>query len=137
MQTLTSFNDLPYPFSTSCKLPDDSLVDIYVKNSVQTGLQFEFPIRPAGGSGFGILSDADMLWRSDVEDDTHEARAAAFLTQLFEYKDFYTYTDGVFSLPVVGLVSHGETVDAIYKASGESGYSPRNTQVVPLMLQLS
>ena len=110
-------------------------MDIYVTNCTQNALKFEFPIRPAGGSGFGILSDVDLLWRSDVEDDTHEARAAAFLTQLFEYKDFYS--NGGSLMPVVGLVTHGEMVDAIYKASGEVGYSPRNTQVVPLMLQLS
>ena len=77
-----------------------------------------------------------MLWRADVEDDTHVARATAFLAQVFEYKGFYSDESSDFgSLPVVGLVTHGETIDAVYKAAGESGYSPRNTQVVPLMIQ--
>jgi hypothetical protein len=137
VKTPTAANDLPSPFSTSCTLPSDSLTDIYIKNALPNALKFEFPIRPPGGSGFGLLSDPDMLWRSDVVDDTHVTRATAFLSQLFEYKSFYCDSESILdSVPVIGLVTHGETINAIYKASGETGYSPLNTQVVPLMIQI-
>lgn len=141
--TPTSLNDLPLPFSTSCDLPEDSLTEIYINRAAPDDLKFEFPIRPPGGSGFGLFSDSDMLWRSDVEDDTHVTRATAFLAQLFENRDFYcgneedTRRYNSSALPIIGLVTHGETIDAVYKASGEAGYSPRNTQVVPLMIEMS
>lgn len=136
--TSTALNDLPVPFSTSCVLPTDSLSEIYDTTNDHGSVKFEFPIRPPGGSGFGLFSDSDILWRSDVEDDTHVTRATAFLAQLFEYKNFYADESSITgALPIIGLVTHGETIDAVYKASGEIGYSPRNTQVVPLMIEIS
>jgi hypothetical protein len=133
VRTSTWLNDPPAPFSSTCKLPDDNLEDIYRDESIK----FEFPIRPIGGTGFGLFSDAESLWRSDVKDSTHESRALAFLSQLFDYKDFYTTTSNAdVSLPVIGVVTHGEMVRAVYSSIGEVPYEPRNTQVVPIMVDM-
>jgi hypothetical protein len=127
--TATSSNPLPEPFRTNCVLPDKSLSDIFGKSK----LPFNFNIRPAGGIGFGILSDADMLWRSDCIDDTHVTRAKAFLTQVFENVPPRNGENG----GIIGVITHGEMVDAIYKAAGiGNGYSPFNTEVVPLLVEM-
>jgi broad specificity phosphatase PhoE len=120
----TSLNkDAQYPFQTGCKLPDESLDDIY-GNSV---VNFTFPIRPPGGTGFGLFSDSDLLWRSDIYDEEIlENRALAFLSQVKEY---------TMSSSVVAVVTHGEIVEAIYKACGEIAYKPKNTEVVPLLIK--
>ena len=38
------------------------------------------------------------------------------------------------ALPVVGVVTHGEMIRAVYEALGQGAYSPLNTQVVPIMI---
>jgi hypothetical protein len=128
--TATSSSVFPDPFRSNCAVPDDYLAQIYQNSSVP----FIFKVRPPGGSGFGILSDAEMLWRSDSVDDTHEARSAVFLSQVFDYIPPRSENSG----GVVGVITHGEMIDAIYKAAGISeGYGPMNTEVVPLLLELS
>jgi hypothetical protein len=46
-----------------------------------------------------------------------------------------TDTDAPLLLPVVGVVTHGEMVRALYEALGQGSYDARNTQVVPLMIE--
>jgi phosphohistidine phosphatase SixA len=128
--TPTDCNQLPAPWNTGCGIPSDSLREIYSSSS----LNFTFPIRPVGGAGFGLIADNDILWRSDATDDTHEIRARAFLEQVYEYRSEFMLA-GDSSLPVVGVVTHGETISAVYEATGAAPYSPRNTQVVPLLVE--
>lgn len=123
VKTPTSSNPLSYPWQSGCKVPDDSLENVYNNSNVR----FSFPIRPAGGSGFGLLSDNDQLWRADVADDgIIKTRATAFLGQLYEYTA---------SSSVTAIVTHGEMINAIYLAAGENSYQPKNTEVVPLLLK--
>jgi broad specificity phosphatase PhoE len=117
----TSESALPSPWNSRCEIPNDSLSEIYSKSL----LNFSFPIRPAGGTGIGLVSDNDQLWRSDVVDDSHILRAKAFVNQLFEYDDH----------SVVFIVTHGEMIDAVYQALGESPYAALNTEVVPVLIQ--
>jgi broad specificity phosphatase PhoE len=120
--TPTSSIILPYPWQSGCKLPSDSLTEVYANSAVK----MSFPIRPAGGSGFGLISDYDQLWRADVADDVViQTRAAAFLSQLFEYTS---------PSSVTAVVTHGEMVRAIYEVAGEVSYNAVNTEVVPLLL---
>jgi broad specificity phosphatase PhoE len=123
VRTPTSATALPFPFATGCQLPDTSLQQLYGASPVH----FSFPIRPAGGEGFGVVSDADQLWRADVADDeVLESRATAFLGQL------PALTPPSSS---VAVVTHGEMVSAIYRAAGENSYGPKNTEVVPLLIE--
>jgi broad specificity phosphatase PhoE len=124
VKSSTSLNkDAEYPFQTGCKLPDESLEDLYEDSVVN----LSFPIRPPGGSGFGLFSDSDLLWRSDIYDeDILENRALAFLSQVKEYTP---------ASSVIAVVTHGEVINAVYKACGEVGYKPKNTEVVPLVIK--
>jgi hypothetical protein len=125
----TSQFPLPSPFVTGCDLPDDTLSELYGNASVPV----EFVIRPPGGSGFGLISDTDTLWRSDSVDESHVTRAKAYVQQILE---FIPPWNGLGNSGVTGLVTHGETIDAIYKAVGvNAGYNPGNTQVVPLVIE--
>ena len=152
----TALHTPPPPFDSSCTLPLDSLTEIYhtAASSSSSGdsppLLFEFPIRPPGGDGFGLYSDAESLWRADVAeaDQSQQTRAMAFIAQLFQYREFYTQPTAAGSgeegeegsallLPVVGVVTHGEMVSAVYEALGEDAYSPKNTQVVPVMIEMA
>lgn len=131
----TSEHSLPSPWNTGCKLPSESLLDIYSCSSSNSQsdacqfptLPFQFPIRPPGGDGVGLISDSDQLWRSDSVDSTHKERSLTFLNQLFEY-----FPDN----SVIGVVTHGEMVEAVYESLGQFPYGPRNTQVVPIMIEL-
>ncbi len=84
-------------------------------------------MRPPGGDGFGLISDNDQIWRNDFVDDTHILRSIAFLSEVFEYLK---------GSSVVGIVTHGEIINAMYEAVGESSYQPLNTQVVPMLIEL-
>jgi len=134
--TKTDLHNPPAPFSSGCTLPDDSLAEIYSTNS-DSNLTFEFPIRPPGGTGWGMYSDEESLWRSDVEDQSHQSRALAFLTQLFEHQADLSADSRSKNAGVVGVVTHGEMIRAVYEAVGEVAYDALNTQVVPLMLERS
>lgn len=124
VKTPTDTNPLPPPWATGCQIPSDSLESLF-SNAAQ--VKFTFPIRPPGGTGFGLVSDYDELWRSDSKDDMVIAtRAKAFLAQLRD-----STADG----SVVAVVTHGEMVSAIYEAAGEQPYSPKNTEVVPLLIK--
>lgn len=126
----TNGSPLSAPWSSGCStIPSDSLISIYGDPSV-VGLKFLFPIRPPGGSGLGLFSDYDELWRSDVVDDSHINRSRAFIEQLYAL-DSVEAVDG----SVVGLVTHGEMVEAVYEALGEVAYGPVNTEVVPIMIE--
>lgn len=132
--TSTSEHSLPPPFNTGCNLPDESLLDIYTcttnlkSNACKyPTLPFKFPIRPPGGNGIGLISDSDQLWRYDSVDDSHILRSLTFLKQLYEY-----YPDN----QVIGVVTHGEMIQAIYESLGEFPYPAKNTQVVPLLIEL-
>jgi hypothetical protein len=129
----TSLHSPAAPYSSGCALPSDSLTEIYCGNS--SDLVFEFPVRPPGGNGFGLFSDEESLWRSDIEDQSHQTRALAFLLQLFDEK---AMGSGVAeeNTAVVGIVTHGEMIRAVYEAVGEVSYNALNTQVVPLMIEL-
>lgn len=118
----TSAMSLPPPFNTGCRIPNDSLESIYVNSKVN----FTFNVRPPGGTGFGLISDNDQIWRSDFRDDTHILRSLAFLAEVFEYV----------SESVVGVVTHGEMINAIYEAVGEASYQPLNTEVVPIIIDV-
>jgi broad specificity phosphatase PhoE len=121
VHTPTSLGELPAPWNTGCVLPDTSLTTIFNNSQVN----FDFTIRPQGGPGFGLLSDSDTLWRSDVVDDTHVLRARVFLAQIFEQPN-----------PIVCVITHGEMMDALYKAAGlAAGYEPVNTEVVPMVVE--
>lgn len=134
--TSTSEHTLPSPWNTGCKLPNESLLDIYTcseKNPESNAckyptLPFQFPIRPSGGQGVGLISDSDQLWRSDSVDSSHIERSLVFLNQLYEF-----YPDN----QVIGIVTHGEMIQAIYESLGQYPYSAKNTQVVPLMIELN
>ena len=123
VQTPTSATNLPYPWKSGCKLPDDSLEEAFANSSVR----FSFPVRPVGGNGFGLISDSDQLWRADVADDVIiQTRATAFFAQLYE---------STAPSSVIAIVTHGEMVSALYEAAGEAPYSPKNTEVVPLLVK--
>jgi len=123
VKTPTSATILPYPWQTGCSIPNSSLIDIYASSAVK----FTFPIRPAGGNGFGLISDEDVLWRADTADDKIiVTRAKAFLAQVYE---------NTAASSVIAVVTHGEMVSAIYQAAGESPCSVQNTEVVPLMVR--
>lgn len=170
--TSTALQSPPPPFASSCVLPQDSLTEIYhtasndnnttTSSSSKTDdsppLLFEFPIRPPGGEGFGLYSDAESLWRADVAegDESQQTRALAFIAQLFQHRDFYTQTQPMATgggasdgdgdsrgageeaglPPVVGVVTHGEIIGAVYEALGQGGYNAKNTQVVPIMIEM-
>lgn len=137
VSTPTDEATLVSPWNTGCTLPHEALSEIYRTNnsskSSNSSVLFKFPIRPPGGEGFGLVSDSDTLWRSDVVDDTQVSRGLTFLSQLFDNKGLFDKKDGP---TVVGLVTHGEMIQAIYEAIGEVAYSAKNTQVVPLLLEL-
>lgn len=122
VKTPTSVNPLPSPWQTGCNVPDTSLEEVYASSSVR----FNFTIRPAGGMGFGLISDYDEIWRADVaDDDVQVTRAKAFLAQVYENTP---------ASSVVAVVTHGEIISAIYEAAGEVAYGAKNTEVVPLMV---
>lgn len=139
VNTLTSDDELPSPWNTNCTLPKESLADIYRSGKPDVNLHFTFPIRPAGGDGMGLISNAEMLWRSDVVDTSHVDRSKTFLAQLFSYLRSYDTQSGTSTCsPIAGVVTHGEMIDAIYQSVGiEAGYSALNTQVVPVMVELA
>ena len=125
VNTSTASTVLPYPWQTGCALPTDSLQAIYASSAVA----FSFPIRPAGGTGFGMVSDYDQLWRADVADEkVINTRASAFLAQVYEYTA---------PSSVTAVVTHGEMISAIYQAAGEAAYDAKNTEVVPLLLKFN
>lgn len=136
VSTSTAENPLPPPWNTGCKLPKESLLDLYTcTNSNPESdackyptLPFKFPIRPPGGDGIGLTSDYDQLWRSDTEDSTHIERSLTFLSQLYEY-----FPDN----KVIGIITHGEMIQSIYESLGEVPYGPKNTQIVPIMIELA
>lgn len=132
--TSTDLHTPPAPFSSGCSLPADSLTEIYSPRS-ETDVVFEFPVRPAGGAGFGMYSDEESLWRSDLDDQSHQTRALAFLSQLFEHQAGLSEGSKPRDAAVVGVVTHGEMIRAVYEAMGEGAYDALNTQVVPLMLE--
>lgn len=124
VKTPTSSDVLPAPWQTGCQLPSDSLESLFGSSPK---VKFAFSVRPAGGTGFGLVSDNDQLWRSDVADSAViNTRASAFLSQVFAYTP---------ASSVTAVVTHGEMISAIYEAAGEIPYSAKNTQVVPLMLR--
>jgi hypothetical protein len=133
VQSLTSTTELPAPWYTGCKLPEESLMDIYGPSSDTTNVNFKFTIRPAGGEGIGLISDGEQLWRNDVVDDTHIIRAKTFMSQLFDYRKSMDKSSN--SLPIVGIVTHGEMIKAFYEAAGELSYGALNTEVVPLIIE--
>jgi broad specificity phosphatase PhoE len=121
--TSSAGNTLPAPWDTGCDVPADSLSQLYAPGA--SAVNFSFVIRPAGGVGFGLVSDNDILWRNDIVDESHQTRARAFINQLFEYSDN----------SIVLAVTHGEMINAVYEALGENPYSPLNTEVVPILLE--
>jgi broad specificity phosphatase PhoE len=123
IRTPTSKGQLPDPFNTGCILPDDSLESLFSSSEVN----FDFTIRPQGGTGIGLISDSDMLWQKDMVDDSLVLRSRVFLAQLFEQPN-----------PIVCVVTHGEMIDGMYKAAGvDSGYpKPFNSEVVPMVVEL-
>eukprot|EP01034_Spumella_vulgaris_P035396 gene35396-43643_t len=139
--TPTNKSPLSAPWASGCKqLPTESLTDLYFTSEIKAKVKFSFPIRPPGGLGFGLFSDEDSVWRSDSVDDTHVSRSQAFISALFDRNMIpqestagpYSSTDG----RVVGLVTHGEMVSAVYEALGVvDGYSPKNAQVVPILIE--
>jgi broad specificity phosphatase PhoE len=126
VKSSTSANPLPSPWRTGCEqIPSQSLEDIYLHSP--SPVKFSFPIRPAGGEGFGLVSDYDELWRADVADEfIIETRATSFLGQVSQNTP---------ASSVIAVVTHGEMVKAIYQAAGEIAYDPKNTEVVPLLIE--
>jgi len=125
----TDKSPLTSPWYSGCKIPSDTLTDIY-GDAEKIGVTFEFPIRPIGGEGIGMVSDYDELWRSDVVDDSHINRARTFIEQLYALDDSNA-VDG----NVMGLVTHGEMIQAVYEALGEVAYSTPNIEVVPIIIE--
>lgn len=136
--TSTSDYSLSSPWNTGCQLPSESLLSIYTcqesyyPSSSSSAclypiLPFQFPIRPSNGYGIGLISDSDQLWRSDIVDSSHIVRSMTFLQELYEH-----YPDE----QVIGIVTHGEMISAIYESLNEVPYSAKNTQVVPIMIEL-
>lgn len=121
VHTNTNNTSFPAPWNTNCIIPSDNLLDIYSSSKVK----FLFPIRPAGGPGIGLVSDADQLWRSDVADDTQATRARAFINELFQYVQE----------SVACVVTHSEMIDAMYTVMGNLSYSALNTQLVPIIIE--
>lgn len=124
VNTPTKENPLSSPWETGCDVPTASLQELY--GGVESRVKFNFNIRPAGGAGFGLISDYDQLWRSDVPDEEVQVtRATAFLAQVYENTP---------DSSVVAVVTHGEIIQAIYTAAGEIDYGAKNTEVVPLLV---
>jgi broad specificity phosphatase PhoE len=138
VNTLTSDDPLPYPWTTSCQLPHESLTSLYSCDESDEQamasspaclyplLPFQFPIRPPNGYGLGLISDSDELWRADMEDSSHIVRSLTFLRELFEYHP---------EEKIVGIVTHSEMISALYESLGEVPYSAKNTQIVPIMIE--
>lgn len=131
VRTPTSYDSLPAPWNSGCGddggIPRDSLSSVYGSSKIN----FNFPIRPAGGSGIGLISDGDQLWRSDVEDSSQITRARVFVNQLFDVEeDGYGGGRGV-----IFATTHGEMIDAMYQALGDNSYSALNTEVVPVVIE--
>jgi broad specificity phosphatase PhoE len=125
VHTPTEANILPSPWQTGCNsTSNSSLSEIYSDDS--SPVKFNFSIRPAGGAGFGLISDSDVVWRSDLtEDEVIMTRALAFLAQIYE---------NTAESSVTVAITHGEMIGAIYKSAGEANYNATNTEVVPLLL---
>jgi broad specificity phosphatase PhoE len=123
---------LPSPWSTNCNVtfPSNSSLSSMFNTSHTGSVEFALHVRPAGGSGFGLISDGDTLWRNDMSESAQQqqARAVAFLAQLY----------GVLpnNAQVLGVVTHGEIIDALSVAVSGMGYSAANTEVVPMMIDL-
>lgn len=133
--TSTSEHSLSSPWNTGCQLPSESLLSLYTcqedSQSTSTAckypiLPFQFPIRPSSGHGIGLISDSDQLWRSDIVDSSHIVRSLAFLQELREYYP---------AEQVIGVITHGEMISAIYESLHEVPYSAKNTQIVPIMIE--
>lgn len=132
--TSTSEHQLPPPWNTGCELPSESLTSLYTcgdRSEPTTAclyplLPFQFPVRPSNGDGIGLISDSDQLWRSDMKDSSQIIRSLAFLHELYDY-----YPEE----SVIGIITHGEMISAIYESLNEIPYSAKNTQIVPLMIE--
>jgi broad specificity phosphatase PhoE len=131
--TPTSEHQLPSPWRTGCELPSESLTSLYTCEDFEPTtaclnplLPFQFPVRPSSGSGIGLISDSDQLWRSDMTDSSQIIRSITFLNELYDY-----YPEE----RVIGIVTHSEMISAIYQSLNEIPYSSKNTQIVPLMIE--
>ena len=127
----SSVPSLPSPWATGCSqqsFNNTSLQSLYGNLSNPA---FTFNVRPPGGrsGGFGLVSDADTLWRTDIDETSEQqvTRSIAFLAQLFS----------IVESSVVGIVTHGEIIDAFSYAVGGDGYPAANTEVVPMLVDLT
>ncbi len=144
------------PFATLCNssLTDPGL-DVLFGNA--SGISFSFNVRPSGAAvpgsvdAFGLVGDADSLWRSDTAETEsgNAARAAAFLRALFS-PGMVTQRMRTVSHPddnvraqvsesVAVVVTHGEIVDAVWMlTTGETArYGAANTELVPMVVELA
>jgi broad specificity phosphatase PhoE len=138
VKSVTSDSSLPSPWNTGCPLPQNSLTTLFSCDEsdpvamtsspacLYPLLPFEFPIRPSNGEGLGLISDSDELWRADMIDSSHRVRSLAFLRELFEYHP---------EEQIIGIITHGEMINALYDSLGEIPYSAKNTQIVPIMIE--
>jgi len=119
---------MPAPFITHCNTTGIPGLQQMFGGGGKWGVSFSFPVRPPGGNGFGLISDGDILWRSDIDETDEQGivRSVAFLSQLFALE----------SSSVVVVVTHGEMIDFFSLATGGKGYSAANTEVVPMMIKM-
>lgn len=119
---------MPAPWDTGCPAAHNE-ANVTMLSRYASG-RFAFLVRPPGFSIPGLISDGDMLWRSDFRESAQDlqARAAAFLAQVFE----------TVAQTAVVVVTHGELIQAILAIGGDTTVDSvhiSNGQLVPLLMR--